>query len=212
MPTRAETLESCRDALTANGFEAFLAPSPQQAAELFFQEILPKLRPQTVSWGDSLTLETTGVLQRLEGRAGIELIKSFEQGVPWREIIERRRRALLSDLFLTGSNAVTGCGQLVNLDMIGNRTAAIAFGPKKVVIFAGRNKLVPDLEGAMARIRHHAAPANAGRHRFATPCATTGHCHDCTSPQRICNNWSVMAKSYPQGRIKVVLIDAELGL
>jgi hypothetical protein len=157
-------------------------------------------------------MDSTGVLGELEGTSGLSVIRTFEEGVPWRELIERRRKALLSDLFITGSNAVTECGKLVNLDMIGNRTAAIAFGPKKVVIFAGRNKITADMVSGMERVRNVAAPLNAKRHDFQTPCAKTGRCHDCSSPQRICNTWSIMEKSYPKGRIKVVLINQNLGL
>lgn len=122
------------------------------------------------------------------------------------------RRALLSDLFLTGTNAVTSCGRLVNLDMIGNRTAAISFGPKKVVLFVGQNKIVPDLASAIDRIKNHAAPLNARRHGFNTPCAKSGRCHDCTSGQRICNSWSIVDKCFPVGRIKIILIEGEYRL
>jgi hypothetical protein len=81
-----------------------------------------------------------------------------------------------------------------------------------VVIFAGRNKLTADLATAMARVRNVAAPLNAKRHDFPTPCAKTGLCHDCSSPKRICNTWTIVDKCYPPGRIKVVLIDQKWGL
>lgn len=116
------------------------------------------------------------------------------------------------DLFLTGSNAVTESGILVNLDMIGNRVAALIFGPKYVLIVVGRNKLVPDLERGMARVKNVAAPLNAIRHNCKTPCVTTSFCHDCQSPDRICNTWMITEKAYPKGRIKVVLINEDLGL
>jgi len=112
----------------------------------------------------------------------------------------------------TGSNAVTLCGKLINLDMVGNRTSAISFGPKKVVIFAGRNKIVADVTTGIERVRNVAAPLNAKRHDFQTPCVKTGRCHDCNSPQRICNTWSIIDKCFPKSRIKVILIDEDLGL
>jgi hypothetical protein len=96
--------------------------------------------------------------------------------------------------------------------MVGNRVAAIAFGPKTVVILVGRNKIVPDIAGAMSRISDYAAPINAIRHEFKTPCAATSHCGDCKSPQRLCNTWTITERSFPKGRIKVVLINEELGL
>ncbi len=141
------------------------------------------------------------------------ILETFAENVPRTEIIERRRQALLTDLFFTGSNAVTETGKLVNLDMVGNRTAAITFGPLNVIIFAGRNKIVPDVEAAMKRIRSYAAPLNAIRHpNFKTPCMKTSFCMDCKSPDRICNSWTITEKSFPKGRINVILINEELGL
>jgi L-lactate utilization protein LutB len=202
----------CRAALEFNGFDVFLAADPAQAKQIFFEEIFPDIKGDLISWADSMTMESTGVLEALLNDPALNMIKTFDPEAERGEIIERRRQALLADLFLTGSNAVTECGKLVNLDMIGNRTAAIAFGPKQVVLFVGRNKIVADLSSAFERVRNVAAPKNAERHAFPTPCAKTGRCHDCSSQKRICNTWSIMDKCFPVGRIKVVLIDAELGL
>ena len=212
MTIESTSLEQCQAALTLNGFDVYLAKDPAHARQIFFDEILPKVETGLVSWADSMTMEETGVLDELLTDPEIEMIKTFDPGAPRVEIIERRRQALLVDLFLTGSNAVTACGKLVNLDMIGNRTGGISFGPKKVVLFVGQNKIVPDLASAFERIRNHAAPLNAKRHNMATPCAKTGRCHDCSSPQRICNTWSIMDKCFPAGRIKVVLIEGTFGL
>lgn len=206
------SLQACRSALEVNGFDVFLAVDPGHARQLFFDEILPNVKSDLVSWGDSMTMEATGVLRELLADPSIRMIRTFDPDAPRGEIIERRRQALLTDLYLTGSNAITATGKLVNLDMIGNRSAAIAFGPKKVVVFAGQNKIVPDLEAAFDRVRNHAAPLNARRHDFPTPCARTGRCHDCSSPQRICNSWSIIDKCFPAGRIKVILIEGAFGL
>jgi len=206
------TLQTCRDALARNGFEAYVADSPAEAADLFFRDILPQLNVETVSWGGSMTLEATGILDQLSRWKEVRIIRTFEPGADRQVIMERRRQALLADLFLTGSNAVTLDGKLVNLDKIGNRTSPISFGPKEVVLFAGRNKIVPDIPAGMERVRNVAAPLNARRLAMKTPCAQTGWCHDCDSPQRICNTWSLIEKCFPVGRIKVVLIDADLGL
>lgn len=205
-------LETCRSNLSANGFDAYIAADCQQAGAIFFNQIAPQTTFKSVSWGDSMTMKSTGVLQKLEKQSGIEIIKTFEQDVPWRELIERRRQALFCDLFLTGSNAVTLCGKLINLDMVGNRTSAISFGPKKVVIFAGRNKIAADVTAGIDRVRNVAAPLNARRHNFQTPCVKSGRCHDCNSPQRICNTWSIIDRCFPKLRIKVILIDEDLGL
>ncbi len=159
-----------------------------------------------------MTLYETGVLEFFKNDSAVDLIETFDENVPRAEIIERRRKALLSDLFFSGTNAVVESGVLVNLDMIGNRVGGIVFGPKWVVIMVGRNKIVSDLEQAMERIKILAAPANAIRHGQKTPCVKTAYCMDCSSPARICNVWTLHEKSYPKGRIKVILINQDLGL
>ena len=96
--------------------------------------------------------------------------------------------------------------------MIGNRVGALTFGPKHVIVFVGRNKIVPDLDTAMWRIKDFAAPANAMRLDCKTPCVKTSECADCNSPGRICNSWTITEKSFPKGRVTVVLINEDLGL
>jgi hypothetical protein len=160
-----------------------------------------------------MTLHASGIIEAVKQNPAIDVIETFAENIPWGELIERRRQALLTDLFFTGSNAVTETGQLVNLDMIGNRTGGITFGPRNVILLVGRNKIVPDLTAAMARIKAYAAPANAIRHPgLKTPCMKTACCMDCKSPDRICNTWTITEKSYPKGRISVVLINDDLGL
>ena len=207
-----DRLKNCRETLQENSFEAFVVEDRVQARRIVLEEIFPTTAAKSASWGDSMTLHATGILDALLVSPGLSIIKTFEGGVPRTEIIERRRQALLVDFFITGTNAVTESGTLVNLDMVGNRVAAIAFGPKNVVILAGRNKIVPDVAGAICRIKGYAAPINALRHEFKTPCAATSRCTDCESPQRLCNTWTITDKSFPKGRIKVVLINEELGL
>ncbi len=208
-------LEACRKALERNHFAAWVVPSVREARDLFREQILPNLTPapRTASWGDSQTLHATGILDEIRRNPEIELIETFDPAVPRETLIERRRQALLVDLFLTGSSAVTEAGQLVNLDMIGNRIGGITFGPRHVVLFIGRNKLTGNIEEAMRRIKQVSAPLNAMRHEgFKLPCAATGRCMDCDSPQRICNTWSITEKSYPKGRIRVILINEDHGL
>jgi hypothetical protein len=125
---------------------------------------------------------------------------------------ELRRQALLVDCFLTGTNAVTESGRLVNLDMIGNRVGAMHFGPRQVIVLAGRNKIVAGVDEAMRRIKTYAAPVNAMRLDKKTPCVKTSYCQDCNSPDRICNVWTITEKCFPDGRVKIVLIDRELGI
>ena len=204
---------ACRDALEKNNFDVYEARDINEVKPLIIDEIFPRLRVESVSWGDSMSMLESGIIRAVEKKPGVRLIKTFEDGVEREEILERRRQALLVDLFLTGTNALTESGKLVNLDMVGNRIAGLTFGPKHVIVVVGRNKIVPGVEAAMARVKQYAAPLNAIRHPgWRTPCVKTGYCMDCKSPDRICNTWTITEKSFPKGRIKVILVNQDLGL
>lgn len=205
-------LAEMKVALEANNFEAHIAEDGAQAARMVLEEILPATNAKSVSWGGSKTFIASGLYYTLRTHPGLEIIDTFDTTVSREEVLERRRQSLLVDFFITGANAVTETGKLVNLDMIGNRIGGITFGPRSVVILAGRNKIVPDLEAAMKRIRNFTAPVNAMRLDKKTPCCKTSHCEDCKSPDRICNTWTITEKSFPKGRVKVVLINEDLGL
>jgi L-lactate utilization protein LutB len=204
-------LADLKEALEANNFEVHIAENAE-AAKKILKQIIPRTGAKSVSWGGSMTQVQTGLYQELKDYPGLEILDTYQKGLPREEMIELRRRALLVDLFVTGTNAVTETGKLVNLDMLGNRVAAITFGPKNVLIFVGRNKVVPDIEDAMLRVKNFAAPANVMRLDMKTPCAKTSICEDCRSPERICNSWTITEKSFPKGRIIVVLINEDLGL
>ena len=205
-------LNNCQRALEKNNFGAFIAETPSDAKKIVIDQILPAIDIESVSWGDSLTLYSTGILQYFKETSEINLIETFGEKISRDKSMQRRREAILTDLFFTGTNAVIESGMLVNLDMIGNRVGGITFGPKFVVIMVGRNKIVSNLDEAMNRIKNIAAPANAIRHGKKTPCVKTSYCMDCKSPDRICNIWTIHEKSHPKGRIKVILINRDLGL
>ena len=205
-------LTALQEQLKKNNFEAVIVQSAKEAAQFVMEKLLPESKAQSVSFGGSMTLNSTGLLDSLAGVKGLALISPNAPGISNEEKIEVRRQGLLVDLYLTGTNAVTEDGFLVNLDMIGNRVGALTFGPKKVVVIVGRNKIVPDLEMAMYRIKDYAAPANAMRLNCKTPCVKTSECADCNSPGRICNTWTITEKSFPKGRVTVILINDELGL
>ena len=204
-------LVGVKDALERNNFEAFLADNAAKAKEIVQKEILVKTGAKSVSWGGSLTFTSTGLYDAMKNHPDLEVLDVFDKGLSDEEKIELRRRALLVDLFITGTNAVTETGKLVNLDMYGNRIAAITFGPKHVVILVGRNKIVPDVDEAMFRIKNYAAPINAMRLDKKTPCVKTSYCEDCKSSDRICNTWTITEKSFPKGRIKIILINEDMG-
>jgi len=204
-------LKEVRTALEGNNFEAHVVADVDEARRLVLDDILPKTEARSVSWGGSITLMASGLVDALKGRSDLEVLDTFDRSLPVEEMRELRRRALLVDLFLTGTNAVTEGGQLVNLDGAGNRVAAITFGPRHVVILVGRNKVVPGMEEGMLRIKNYAAPVNAMRLDRKTPCVKTGSCEECQSPERICNSWAITEKSFPKGRIKVILINDDIG-
>ncbi|MBC7358916.1 MAG: lactate utilization protein [Desulfacinum sp.] len=205
-------LKRVQEALKKNNFSATVVRDLEDAKRMVLEQILPALPVKSVSWGGSMTFVSSGLYDALKNRPDLEVVDTYEMGLALEEMLERRRRSLLVDLFFAGTNAVTEDGRLVNLDMYGNRVAAITFGPRHVVLLVGRNKVVADVEGAMARVKNYAAPANAMRLDKKTPCFHTGVCEDCSSPERICNHWTITEKSFPKGRIHVVLINQDLGL
>lgn len=150
----APRLNELKTTLEANRFEVFMADSAADAKRIVLEEIIPGTSANSLSWGGSMTVWASGLLDHFRSNQdGLNIIDVDEAGVPWEELYERRRKALLSDLFITGTNAITEAGQLVNLDAVGNRVDGITFGPKYVIILVGRNKLVTDLDAAMTRIK-----------------------------------------------------------
>jgi hypothetical protein len=204
-------LTDLKEALDANNFETFVVASLVEAKNIVLETILPATAPKSVSWGGSMTLISTGLYDELKNNSKLKVLDTFDKKLSPEESLERRRQSLLVDLYLTGSNAVTESGQLVNLDMIGNRVGAITFGPKHVVILVGRNKIVASLDEALFRVKNYAAPVNAMRLNKKTPCVKTSYCEECKSPDRICNYWTITEKSFPKGRLKVILINQDLG-
>lgn len=204
-------LTDLKENLEGNNFEVHLAHDAASAREIVLEEILPQAKPESISWGGSLTLHQTKLYTSLKDRTDMKVLDAFDKSLSPADSYELRRQALLVDLYITGTNAVTEAGQLVNLDMTGNRVGALTFGPRTVVVLLGRNKLVASLEDAMIRIKNYSAPVNTHRLDKKTPCAKTAVCAECNSPDRICNYWTITEKSFPKGRIKVVLINEDLG-
>ncbi|MFP4127967.1 MAG: lactate utilization protein [Desulfonatronovibrio sp.] len=205
-------LGQVKENLEGNNFECFLVKDVNEARDKVLKDILPRIKPSSVSWGGSGTFKQTGLYEALKDSRDMDVLDTYDKSGGLEAAMEKRRKALLTDLFITGTNAVTDQGYLVNLDMIGNRAGAIVFGPKNVLVLCGRNKVVSDLDDAMDRIKDFSAPANAMRLNKKTPCVKTAYCHDCESPDRICNVWTITEKSFPKGRIIVGLINQDLGL
>ena len=204
-------LEAVKQNLEKNKFEVHIAESAAKAKELALEAIIPPLGAKTVSWGGSMSFIATGLFHALKDDPAFEVLNTFNKKLSMEEMFDLRRKSLMTDLFITGTNAITEAGQLVNLDMIGNRVAAIMWGPKNVLLIVGRNKICADLEEAMFRIKNYAAPVNCMNLEKKTPCAKAGFCHDCSSPDRICNYWTITEKSFTKGRIKIILVNEDLG-
>ncbi|MGW8300796.1 MAG: lactate utilization protein [Desulfobacterales bacterium] len=188
--------------------EGSYAPTAARAKE----EVLAMI-PQgaTVFRCGSMTAVGMGLLEDIANLPEVKLIDPYQPELKPEEGLELRRQGLTADVMVASSNAITLDGKLVNLDGMGNRVAAMAFGPKKVILLVGMNKVAPDLESAMARVKHRAAPINNIRYGLKNPCVETGLCSDCKTPQRICNMWSIIEGHMIQNRIHVKLIGEDLG-
>jgi hypothetical protein len=161
--------------------------------------------------GGSTTLVELGLVDVIYGIPGVTVFDPYRPGLTAEESMEHRRRGLLANFMVASVNAITMDGCIVNMDGMGNRVAAMAFGPKKVILVAGMNKVVSDVGEAIKRVRHHAAPMNVIRLGLKNPCMETGLCADCRSPVRICNIWSVIEGHMIKDRIYVLLVGENLG-
>ncbi|MBE3587270.1 MAG: lactate utilization protein [Thermoanaerobacteraceae bacterium] len=203
--------QKCQKAVQAlgrKGFTAIYCKTKQEAVDYILKEAA---EAGTIGFGGSFSvadLKVAGALREM----GKELLIHGLPELSFEERLAIMRRQLTCDLFLTGTNALTLTGCLVNIDATGNRVASMVFGPKKVIIVAGRNKLVEDEEEAIKRIKAHAAPPNARRLNCKTPCAETGFCADCNSPDRICRIITVMERKPRLTDVRVLVVNEDMGL
>ncbi|MFH1161083.1 MAG: lactate utilization protein [bacterium] len=165
-----------------------------------------------VGLGGSETILETGLLEALR-KLDIRLLDRYREGVTKEEIDAMRREGLVSDVFIASTNAITIDGILVNQDGLGNRVACMVYGPHKVILVTGMNKVVPTVEEAISRIKTLVAPLNSIRTQAATPCSKTGVCQDpaCFPPNRICNQLVIIESSRIKERITIVMIGEEYG-
>ena len=200
-------------------------PDRTQALSAVMDMIPPEV---VVARGDSISLDQIGFLEEITKRNLNELIDPFKTSPDgnWADDRDARdvimRESFLADVFVTGTNAITLDGKLVNIDGYGNRVSAMIYGPAKVILVIGANKIVKNVDEALERIRQYAAPVNAKRHYLKhhdenfidLPCIKTGGCVDCQHEWRICNYTTIIegAVSRHHGRINVVLVGEELGI
>ncbi len=195
------------NALKENGFEAVYVSTKTDA----LKEVLNCVpKNALIGVGGSITVRELGIIDALSQR-GHRIAEHWSSDLAPDERMDIRRQQLTSDVFLTSSNAITESGQLVNIDGAGNRVAAMIFGPKKVIVIAGVNKIVKNLKEALDRVNSVAAPMNAKRLNRKTPCAVTGKCTDCRSPERICNVTTIINRKLVRTDITIILVDEILG-
>jgi L-lactate utilization protein LutB len=199
-------LERTVKALHARRFEAEIVETREDLLRRI-KELVPQ--GASCSLGGSMTLRETGVQAMLEA-GDYKYIDRYAKGAVTEIVFHE---ALNCDVYLMSSNAITEDGLIYNVDGRGNRVAALTYGPRKVIVVAGYNKIVPDLNAAQERVRREAAPANISRlyPQHKTPCAVTGVCEDCRSPDRMCCTESIMRHQREPGRITVLLIPEVLG-
>ncbi len=194
--------------LEKRGMEGSYAPTAAQAKG----EIMAMIPPNSKVYRcGSMTAVHMGLWEEIRKIPGVEVIDPFQPGLSFEDSMEPRRKGLLADVMITSTNAITLDGKLVNLDGLGNRVAAMIFGPPKVILAVGMNKVVPDVETAVGRTKNYSAPVNAIRMGIKTPCGENGICVDCRTPERICNIWTTIEGQRIKGRIHVKLIGEDLG-
>ncbi len=164
-----------------------------------------------VGYGGALSLDQMGIKDILR-KGNYNLIDGEVQVLGEDAAHRKRTQSLLADVFITSTNALTIDGKLINIDGTGNRVAAIIFGPSKVIIVAGINKIVYDVEAAIRRIKDYVTPIQSRRRGHPTPCAKTGVCSDCRVVERMCNNISIIEHRREKDRITVIIVGEELGL
>jgi hypothetical protein len=201
-------VERTIEALKSNRIPAVFFSTTEQAREGIVEMIPPG---SSVGIGGSITLGQLGLIEEVQKR-GFTVLNPIQPKLTDEEKMSLRRKAIVSDVFLASTNAITEDGKLFNIDSIGNRVGAMFFGPKKVIVVAGTNKIVKDLDEAILKVQERTAPLNAKRLKIAAPCVQSGECEDCEVPARICNIWVVIHKKPRLTDMQVVLVGEVLGI
>lgn len=198
-------MEIIKRNLEKNGFEVEIVSSAKDVKEALLNEIPSDA---IVGFGGSVSVKETGIYEALVSRGNKTLWH-------WETEAENRgdicKEALLSDVYLSSANALLEAGEILNIDGNGNRVSALFYGPKKVILVIGKNKIAQDYDAGLERIRTVACPQNARRLGRKTPCASLNRCTDCDSPERMCMVTSLIEKKPPTMDYKIYLVDEDLG-
>ena len=193
--------------LETKGFEARYAPTAAEASQMIL-DLIPK--EASVGIPGSVTIRELGLVEALAER-GNRVYQHWDPSLKTEEKAQRFKDELSSDVFLSGSNAVTLDGTIVNIDGTGNRVAGLAWGDNRLIIVIGINKICHDVAEALNRVRDVATPPNTQRLKMATPCATTGFCSDCNSPQRVCRAVLILERAPFKRDAHVIVVGEPLG-
>ncbi len=194
-------------AMQRRHFDAYYCATASEA-KAKVNELIPD--GASVTWGGTMTVRDMDIPKMLQKRGTLKVWDRDKVETP-EEKQEMYLRAFQADYYLSSANAITEDGVIVNIDGNGNRVAAITWGPQHVIFVVGMNKVAQDPEAALKRARSTAAPINAARFDIQTPCQLDGQCHNCNSPQSICNYIHFLRNSSKPGRIIVILVGENLG-
>jgi len=203
----AKDLDALVDALKAREFDALWSPDKADARKVILERVHPSDR---IGVGGSMSIRELEVLETLK-KNGHTVYDHWAPNLSKKEILKTRKLQMQSDLFLSGTNALITDGRLVNIDGVGNRVNSMVFGPERVIIIAGVNKIVPSLDAAFDRIKNVASPPNARRLSIPTPCAKTGKCADCRSPYRICRAVLIHEWRPLLTQVLVIIVNENMG-
>lgn len=200
-------IEKTIENIKKNNMEAYVASNNEEVIKIL-EKIMKE--GEKVAVGGSMTLFETGVIDYLRN-GKYEFLDRYREGLTPLEIKNIFRQSFLCDTYLVSSNAITVNGELYNVDGNGNRVAAMLYGPDKVIVIVGYNKIVENIEEAIDRNKYVSGPTNAKRLSVGTPCVKLGKCMDCKSESRICNDYVLIRKQRTKGRIHVIIVEKELG-
>jgi hypothetical protein len=202
-----EKMRRAVEKLKAHDFVAACFKTKEEAVKEIWRHVTPEMK---VGVGGSVTIREVGILDQLRAKGHL-IYDHWAPGLSREDSLRIRKSQMTCDLFLSSSNAVTMSGELVNIDGAGNRVSSITFGPGKVILVAGYNKLVEDVEEAIKRIKNVVTPMNARRLKTDVPCAKAGKCLDCNSPDRLCRAVVILERKPLLTDILVILVGEELG-
>lgn len=200
-------IERTIKALEKNNMSGYLVSNKEELLDKI-QELIND--GDLIGCGGSMSLFETGIIDFLRNDK-YKFLDRYEEGLTASDLKEIFRRTFSADAYFTSTNAITENGELYNVDGTGNRIAAMLYGPDKVIVIAGVNKIVKDLDEAIRRNKEICAPANAKRLGTKTPCKTVGYCMECSSPDRICCEYAVIKKQRSANRIHVIFLNESFG-